>query len=89
MSGRGQFTLQICGVLGASPSDPEICYERLVAAAAPGSALHLWCENRGRVGEIGAIQGMDSERKLLMGEEKSQTTHLKMVLLKETLVFQQ
>jgi len=39
---RGQFTLQICGVLGASPSDPEICYERLVAAAAPGSALHLW-----------------------------------------------
>ena len=60
MSGRGQFTLQICGVLGASPSDPEICYERLVAAAAPGSALHLWCEIFGGPPggrEIGAIQG--------------------------------
>ena len=40
--GRGQFTLQITGVLGASGEDPEICYERLVAAAAPGSALQLW-----------------------------------------------
>ncbi|CAL1171247.1 unnamed protein product [Cladocopium goreaui] len=39
---RGQFTLQITGVLGASCEDPEICYERLIAAAAPGSALHLW-----------------------------------------------
>eukprot|EP00435_Cladocopium_sp_Y103_P072714 s636_g41.t1 len=39
---RGQFTLQITGVLGGSWEDPEICYERLIAAAAPGSALHLW-----------------------------------------------
>ena len=45
--GRGQFTLQITGVLGASGEDPEICYERLIAAAAPGSALQLWCRGDG------------------------------------------
>ncbi|CAK9046456.1 unnamed protein product [Durusdinium trenchii] len=39
---RSQLILQLCGVLGASPDDPEHSYERLVKAAAPGSALHLW-----------------------------------------------
>eukprot|EP00913_Durusdinium_trenchii_P027908 g26168.t1 len=49
---RSQLILQLCGVLGASPDDPEHSYERLVKAAAPGSALHLWRlgVERGRFG---------------------------------------
>ena len=54
-TGRGQFTLQITGVLGASCEDPEICYERLIAAAAPGSALHLWCRGRKMLVDLAAL----------------------------------
>ncbi|CAJ1326862.1 unnamed protein product [Effrenium voratum] len=37
--GEGGFTLQVVGVLGACPEDPEICFERLVKAAAPGDGV--------------------------------------------------
>jgi len=39
---RSEFTLQIAGVLGGCPEDPEVCFERLVKVAAAGSELHLW-----------------------------------------------
>jgi len=39
---RSDMVLQVAGVFGASPEDPEPVMERLVDAAAPGSALHLF-----------------------------------------------
>eukprot|EP00933_Yihiella_yeosuensis_P025764 TRINITY_DN1999_c3_g1_i1.p1 TRINITY_DN1999_c3_g1~~TRINITY_DN1999_c3_g1_i1.p1 ORF type:complete len:486 (-),score=109.57 TRINITY_DN1999_c3_g1_i1:176-1633(-) len=39
---RSELVLQIAGVLGVSPEDPEQSLERLVNSAAPGSKLHLF-----------------------------------------------
>lgn len=39
---RSKLVLQVQGVLGASPQDPEPPLEHLVEGAAPGSKLHLW-----------------------------------------------
>ncbi|CAE8593297.1 unnamed protein product, partial [Polarella glacialis] len=39
---RSKMVMQIAGVLGSSPEDPEQSMEKLVNAAAPGSKLHLW-----------------------------------------------
>jgi hypothetical protein len=39
---RSRLVLQIAGVLGAAPEDPEPYFEKFVAAATPGSKLHLF-----------------------------------------------
>eukprot|EP00440_Ansanella_granifera_P032745 gb/GFBE01035526.1/.p1 GENE.gb/GFBE01035526.1/~~gb/GFBE01035526.1/.p1 ORF type:complete len:480 (+),score=99.40 gb/GFBE01035526.1/:1-1440(+) len=39
---RSKLVLQVVGVLGASPVDPEAAFEKLVLESSPGSRLHLW-----------------------------------------------